>query len=202
MEILIVALVIILVYFIFNKFLRKQQNENLANRHAELDNSKKELVDQNKLLSSQAAELKAYLHLKSNSIISIVVNKMLDKSSSTVKFSQSDIQVLKLFSEICKIVVIFSAQSDDEEKVFIDQITKILSFVPHHRILCYENDIGKIAFVRQLKCDCHIDDNLDVCKQLRPFVTNLFCHDPSNLLGNTTAHDDKIHFISCLEEFL
>mmetsp|Transcript_26911 Transcript_26911/g.27139 ORF Transcript_26911/g.27139 Transcript_26911/m.27139 type:complete len:189 (+) Transcript_26911:87-653(+) len=188
MEFILLLFLAAFVYFILDKFWKRNQNQITDSYSIQ-----KNQVSESKL-SSHARELRQHLNLKNNAVISVALVKC--------KFNEGDITCLKIFSEISTVILLINAVSDQAEEEYKEKIATIIPFVPIHRVLFYENKIGKMAIIRQLKSECHIDDDISVCTQLAPFVRNLFCINSANESLSKSHSSVSVTMINALEEFL
>ena len=80
------------------------------------------------------------------------------RSSSSNK--DNVINTIKRISHLCVLFIIINTTSDDgQHKVITDTINDAIDseYMPVHRILFYETNIGKIAIVRQINPTIYID---------------------------------------------
>lgn len=45
--------------------------------------------------------------------------------------------------------------------------------VARHRFLFYQTDVGKVAIVRQLKSQLHVDFDAAICRQILPHIKSV-----------------------------
>lgn len=105
---------------------------------------------QRKPLSEAAINLKAKLHLKDDHVITL---------SFSGEMTEHDWQVLQYLLEItCNIYLVCGAYSDNEEAEIKNKVHVATNAIfDEHKVLCHETQVGKIAIIRQLKSELHID---------------------------------------------
>lgn len=100
---------------------------------------------------------------------------------NTIHFSQrlqtyekggNALQVLNSFASV---FLVLNASSDEEETRIYNQINALTKDNPisRHRYLFYESNVSKIAIVRQLKPQMHVDYEATTCVQLAPHVKSV-----------------------------
>lgn len=84
----------------------------------------------------------------------------------------SALQVLNSFASV---FLIMNASTDEEETRIYNQINALMKDNPisRHRYLFYESNVSKIAMVRQLKPQLHIDYEATICIQIAPHVKSV-----------------------------
>lgn len=67
------------------------------------------------------------------------------------------------------------ALTDDDENNIREILSKITTEHPiaRHRILFYQSSIGKLAAVRQLRPQLHVDFESSICRQIAPHIKNV-----------------------------
>ena len=83
--------------------------------------------------------------------------------------------VLVSLELISSVYILIESQSDEENKVLLDKMTKMItpSFINVHRILFHSTHIGKVAIVRQLNPLVHVDSTAETCISLAPFIRSV-----------------------------
>jgi hypothetical protein len=79
------------------------------------------------------------------------------------------VNIIKRISQNCILFIIINVHSDDEQVKFHEKILHDIiddDYLPIHRILFYETDIGKIAIVRQLNPNIYFDNHSFFCCSL------------------------------------
>lgn len=93
-------------------------------------------------------------------------------------------ELIEQLLDTVSVYLIIQAQYDADEDRCKDLIrTKLPAIQTQlHHVLFYEKTIGKIAFVRQIKPQVHIEYENEVYKTLQPHVSNAIFH---RLKGST-----------------
>merc|ERR1712070_740204 len=78
------------------------------------------------------------------------------------ELNQSNNNNIDKLTEICSNLntfVLINVKNKNEYKLCLQYLkdNNIFQFISSHRMLCYENDIGKLALLRQLNPDLHIE---------------------------------------------
>ena len=68
--------------------------------------------------------------------------------------------------------MLLQATTDDEENRSYEQFSalNISNPIARHRFLFYQTQIGKIAMIRQLKSQLHVDFEATICRQIAPHI--------------------------------
>lgn len=112
-------------------------------------------------------------------------------------------------NKVSNIFFIMKALSDEEEKKTFEKLCRatVDSTVSKHRVLFYESSIGKLAIVRQLKPQLHIDYDIAACRQIGPHIKSVV-HINSGSEGecldlpSSSTGAKSIHSIHTIEELL
>jgi hypothetical protein len=70
------------------------------------------------------------------------------------------------------VFLLLQATTDDEEYRSYEQFNalNISNPIARHRFLFYQTQIGKIAMIRQLKSQLHVDFEATICRQIAPHI--------------------------------
>ena len=94
-------------------------------------------------------------------------------SSSTTGIS-SGARVLAALASVANVFVVAKAQSPEEEERIWNELRSdpavAQSSVARHRVLFHETAVGKVAVVRQLRPQLHIDFDADICGSVAPHI--------------------------------
>ena len=90
-------------------------------------------------------------------MLSSIFEQFLKKRSEIIDIDESDIETFRLLNEFSKIILIVFAADDAFEVKIHTLVVNKLHFIPKHRLLFHETEIGKIAIVRQVQPYMHID---------------------------------------------
>jgi hypothetical protein len=107
--------------------------------------------------------------------------------------------------------LIIKAVNDDEEKDILTVINKMMgtkvdnkdnmiNSFENHRILFYQTEIGKLALIRQLKPQLHIDHDLSVCTKIAPHIRYVVLNNDNNDKCSNSIQNMKI--IQNIQELL
>ena len=90
---------------------------------------------------------------------------------------------LSALNSFATVFLLFHATTDDEESRSYEQFNalNISNPISRHRFLFYQTSIGKIAIIRQLKSQLHVDFESNICTQIAPHIKS------------TILIDDKDH---------
>jgi hypothetical protein len=82
---------------------------------------------------------------------------------------------LQVLNSFASVFLILNASTDEEETRIYNQINALMKDNPisRHRYLFYESNVSKIAMVRQLKPQIHIDYEATICIQIAPHVKSV-----------------------------
>jgi len=86
------------------------------------------------------------------------------------------VNIIKRISQNCILFIIINVHSDDEQVKFHEKILHDIiddDYLPIHRILFYETDIGKIAIVRQLNPNIYFDNHSLIREKLIPHISDV-----------------------------
>jgi len=114
----------------------------------------------------------------------ILLNIINDNSNDSNSNRDNVINTIKHISQLCVLFIIANVKNDDDQQQILNNtLHEVIDneYLPIHRILFYETDIGKIAIVRQLNPSIYIDNcsrDLDKLSQHIPQVIS------SNLIFN------------------
>ena len=114
----------------------------------------------------------------------ILLNIINDNSNDSNSNRDNVINTIKHISQLCVLFIIVNVKNDDDQQQILNNtLHEVIDneYLPIHRILFYETDIGKIAIVRQLNPSIYIDNcsrDLDKLSQHIPQVIS------SNLIFN------------------
>lgn len=114
-------------------------------------------------------------------------------------------------NNISNLFLIVKAVNDDEEKDILTSINKIMGSkiddenntinpFENHRILFYQTEIGKLALIRQLKPQLHIDHDLSVCTKIAPHIRYVILNNNYNDKCSNSIQNMKI--IQNIQELL
>ena len=94
---------------------------------------------------------------------------MIHQKSKTFEESGN---VLSLINSFSTLFLVFKASSTDDEDRIFDMVSLLMKDFPvaRHRFLFYQTDVGKIAIVRQLKSQLHVDFDAVICRQILPHI--------------------------------
>ena len=122
----------------------------------------------------------------------------------------------KIFSTLANTANIFflmKAATDEDENNIFEILSKITVDFPiaRHRVLFYQTSVGKLAVVRQLRPQLHVDFESSICRQIAPHIKNVL-HirgsedtnqmDLSHLPSNSSGHKKFLISIDRIEELL
>ena len=88
---------------------------------------------------------------------------------------EEGVSILSHISSFSTLFLVFKASSiDDEEKIY-EMVSSLMKEFPvaRHRFLFYETDVGKVAIVRQLKSQLHVDFDAAICRQIFPHIKSV-----------------------------
>ena len=79
---------------------------------------------------------------------------------------------LSVLNSFATVFLLLHATTDDEESKSYEQYNalNISNPIPRHRFLFYQTPIGKIAIIRQLKSQLHVDFEATICTQIAPHI--------------------------------
>lgn len=82
---------------------------------------------------------------------------------------------LQLLNSFATVFLILNASTDEEETRIFDQINALMKDNPisRHRYLFYESHVSKVAMVRQLKPQMHVDYEATICSQIAPYIKSV-----------------------------
>ena len=118
--------------------------------------------------------------------------------------------MLSVLNSSANVFLVVKAMSDEEENTAYDKLSKasLTSPIARHRFLFYESSIGKLAIVRQLKPQLHIDYEIATCRQIAPHIRSVV-HirsgnrlDSAEAVSGTGGGAKHIHSIAKIEDLL
>lgn len=94
---------------------------------------------------------------------------LLSQTHHTVESVGNSLSVLNSFATV---FLLLQATTDDEENRSYEEFSalNISNPIARHRFLFYQTQIGKIAMIRQLKSQLHVDFEATVCRQIAPHI--------------------------------
>lgn len=133
-------------------------------------------------------------------------------------------KIISVFKKISNIFLIVKTTSDEEERNIVEKINEKINknnrfenknidikiqnmtedlnsnLFENHRILFYQTEIGKLALVRQLKPQLHIEHDLLTCSQIAPHIRYVILNNNDKIMCSNNIKNMKI--ISNIEELL
>jgi hypothetical protein len=96
---------------------------------------------------------------------------------SIANASSSDASVWKVVDSMMKVANVFliiKAMNTEEEEAIWDQIHNVNKLsLEKHRVVFHETSIGKVAIVRQLRPQLHVDFDSDCCGSVAPHIRSV-----------------------------
>ena len=118
-------------------------------------------------------------------------------------------QTISVLSNTANIFFVMKAESDEDESRVYEILSKLSLDNPiaRHRFLFYQSSIGKLAIMRQLKPQLHIDFDSFICKQLVPHIRQVLHLKGNEKIelsqsSNSTNSIKPLQFIRRIEELL
>ena len=94
-------------------------------------------------------------------------------SSTSITTNHDIINVVKVLSMLTKfsnVFLVLKAKSSDEEDHIWNDIQQQGIPVEKHRVIFHETTVGKVAMLRQLKPQLHIDFDTEICSLIVPHI--------------------------------
>jgi hypothetical protein len=115
-------------------------------------------------------------------------------------------------NNISNFFLIIKAENDNEEKNILIEINKIMGIkiddnndminsFANHRILFYQTEIGKLALIRQLKPQLHIDYDLLICTKIAPHIRYVIL-DNINYTKDSNSDIKNMKIVHDIQELL
>ena len=84
-------------------------------------------------------------------------------------------KILSTLANTANIFFLMKAATDEDEHNVCEILSKITVDFPIalHRVLFYQTSVGKLAVVRQLRPQLHVDFESCICRQIAPHVRNV-----------------------------
>ena len=74
--------------------------------------------------------------------------------------------------EICNLFILFDASNEEDETYITEKVKSINGFAIH-RLLFHQSAIGKVAIIRQMKPQLHIEYDANICQQVAPHIRKI-----------------------------
>jgi len=122
-------------------------------------------------------------------------------SRSSSGSSGSGARVLAALASVANVFLIVKAQSTDEEERIWNDLRNDPAVAPlglaRHRVLFHETTVGKVAIVRQLRPQLHIDFDADVCGSVAPHIKTVVEYKGH---GPRASVADAAHLAPCADK--
>ena len=143
-------------------------------------------------------KLSSKIGLNNSSIRTITLSIDWNNITNTLQWpelNQSNNNNIDKLTEICNNLntfVLINVKNKNEYKLCLQYLkdNNIFQFISSHRMLCYENDIGKLALLRQLNPDLHIEHDEEFIEVSTKFFKKII---HSTFLDNISLNKNVRH---------
>ena len=171
-----IAAIVVTSLFVLLCLTRGQSGENAADANNSHQKGRKKefslpVIGAHQDDETNAESLRVFDRLALTRSNGCVVTLSIPKASSK---DASVWRVVTTMMKVANVFLIIKATSTAEEEAIWDQILNVNNLsLEKHRVIFHETAIGKVAIVRQLRPQLHVDFDTDCCSSVAPHISSV-----------------------------